>query len=736
MAFWKRASSKTGTKTPVPKSSSCPTKLSASSSNPTTRGPLAGFIPEEPGPGVDLGHSSSWTSTRSSRLSKTLQEFLSDPAALGYLIQYLEGRDAAQLVHFYLHVHSFRCSASTKLTGDHQVPASGQVDSRRLERVPEDDSLDLQDLDEASSSSSRFILPSSPSLHSPSSIPDNSGSVHSLDSGFFKSESDSSKVDCESRLSLIEGDFTAADFSPSPPSEDVGALPSEHVRAVGAPPSEHVGAVGAPPSEHVGALSEHVPNPPDQLCADPGTLASSDTFQDYPRDDQENQRAQALLKNRTEDAVKIYRKYISPESTTPIHIPVSMTKELVELICDPSGLVPASCFDNAQVEVLRSLETEYFPDFLESGFHAKHQVDVLTGSGSKVHVTDILFNDMALFHLMEFMEAEGQRPLIEFWMAANNFQHSFLQGPYDDRRGSGETTHDAMILYDKFFSMQATSPLGFDDKVRLAIENNICQETGPVMDCFVRPMEIIVEYLEARYLHKFLNSKLFHSYVKELISSIQSSTRNFSSVGRSVSTESLSSLTSDNTSRVSNSGASRNTLLAGGDKMNTQLSPHQRFENMRIDYGMLTDPDSLWKRNPIKSKVGKVDYLGRYHSSWEQAPDLGKEKGLLGKAVRRLGRGDQVRLQEEMAWQLAEMFVKDVTSITLNADNSPEAFQEADEKEEASSGITHENSSNINSATTTATTNNRIITNNVNNNPYKTGVIKKSHSDNTGLQCV
>ena len=30
----------------------------------------------------------------------------------------------------------YRCSASTKLTGDHQVPASGQVDSRRLERVP------------------------------------------------------------------------------------------------------------------------------------------------------------------------------------------------------------------------------------------------------------------------------------------------------------------------------------------------------------------------------------------------------------------------------------------------------------------------------------------------------------------------------------------------------------------------------------------------------------------------
>ena len=33
----------------------------------------------------------------------------------------------------------------------------------------------------------------------------------------------------------------------------------------------------------------------------------------------------------------------------------------------------------------------------------------------QVRMTDILFNDIALFHLMEFMESEGQRPVIEFW---------------------------------------------------------------------------------------------------------------------------------------------------------------------------------------------------------------------------------------------------------------------------------------------------------------------------------
>jgi hypothetical protein len=37
-----------------------------------------------------------------------LQEFLVDPNALGYLIQFLETRNASQLVKFWLDVESFR----------------------------------------------------------------------------------------------------------------------------------------------------------------------------------------------------------------------------------------------------------------------------------------------------------------------------------------------------------------------------------------------------------------------------------------------------------------------------------------------------------------------------------------------------------------------------------------------------------------------------------------------------
>jgi hypothetical protein len=62
---------------------------------------------------------------------------------------------------------------------------------------------------------------------------------------------------------------------------------------------------------------------------------------------------------------------------------------------------------------------------------------------------------------------------------------------------------------------------GFDNKIRLEIEKNICEEGGPGLDCFAMPLELIARYLEQVYLHPFLTSKLFQNYVKDLIATIQ-----------------------------------------------------------------------------------------------------------------------------------------------------------------------------------------------------------------------
>ena len=122
---------------------------------------------------------------------------------------------------------------------------------------------------------------------------------------------------------------------------------------------------------------------------------------------------------------------------------------------------------------LKTPLSDYFPDFLKSEYHAKHLVDILTGG--QVMISDIVFNETALSHFMEFMETQSKLSLMEFVLSAVNFHQS----------GKCDTSQaDAMVLYEKYFSMQASSPLGFDDSIRLQIENNICSNGGPYHSCF------------------------------------------------------------------------------------------------------------------------------------------------------------------------------------------------------------------------------------------------------------
>ena len=291
-----------------------------------------------------------------------LQEVLHDPPALAYFIQYLEARDAVQLVKFWLDVESFRSSAAAVI-------------------------------------SSPFVSSNQEPLN----------------------------------LSMIE---------------------SSHIRAT----ESFDSGLGKHDTELDPELEISTSELNSSVLSGPETKIS---------------RAESILKTRTEDAVNIYRRYIAPDCSRPLHLPTEFKAEIVERICAETGQVSAECFTAAQEKVVEILELEYFPDFLKSEYHAKHQVDVLTGG--QVYLADILYNDTALAHFMEFMETMGKRHIVEFWFTATNF-HQLL---------NCETSQDdAMVLYEKYFSMQASSPLGFSDTVRLQIENNICSEDGPDQTCF------------------------------------------------------------------------------------------------------------------------------------------------------------------------------------------------------------------------------------------------------------
>ena len=53
---------------------------------------------------------------------------------------------------------------------------------------------------------------------------------------------------------------------------------------------------------------------------------------------------------------------------------------------------------------------------------------------------------------------------------------------------------DDVVL--RYFSLQATGRLRFDDNVRLEVESNICSEHGVTMDCFSTPRHIIYCHME------------------------------------------------------------------------------------------------------------------------------------------------------------------------------------------------------------------------------------------------
>lgn len=92
---------------------------------------------------------------------------------------------------------------------------------------------------------------------------------------------------------------------------------------------------------------------------------------------------------------------------------------------------------------------------------------------------------------------------------------------------------------------------------------------------------------------------------------------------------------------------------------------------MLIDSRQLYNPDLLWRRNSVAGLTfGRVDALGRYERDFDMAEppqdDDRWSKNRLKKAMRKLVNLPEDKAQEELAWQVAEMIVKDITSVTMN----------------------------------------------------------------------
>lgn len=178
-----------------------------------------------------------------------------------------------------------------------------------------------------------------------------------------------------------------------------------------------------------------------------------------------------------------------------------------------------------------------------------------------------------------------------------------------------------------------------------------------------------------------MKSQLFFKYLSELMHKIQASKEIDKKQTKLLPTnrhrKTFSDCTSDK-AKASINGKCQNTLLA--------MESKPRNSDMQIDSRQIYNPDLLWRRkNSLNGlSFGRVDEFGRFERDFEISPvsslpnrALGDEQKSHSKwnhtqnkiknAVRKLVNLPEDKVQEEIAWQVAEMIVKDVTNVTLNS---------------------------------------------------------------------
>ncbi|KAL6255972.1 hypothetical protein P5V15_013209 [Pogonomyrmex californicus] len=362
-----------------------------------------------------------------------------------------------------------------------------------------------------------------------------------------------------------------------------------------------------------------------------------------------------------QDALRIYKKYILKETLGINQISEELKLDMEKAVVQENIEPILRCLSAIQSIVYDVLENEYINDFLRSEFHCKHQIDVLT-SGN-VQLADILYNETAFFYFMEFMELENKRELLDFWMSAISYKQNLLE-----KKGEAnpeEAQSDAVIIYEKYFSLQATMPLGFSDKIRFHVEQNICREdeSGPQPDCFDKPSKIVYHFLNKHYLPAFLSSQLYYKYLSELISTIQTSPcpSLHSKIRRTG---------SDCSSEVSSVCTSMPSISYIGNNGNRLSDKKTINSHLNIDTRQLYDPDSLWRRNKYSLSIGYIDNLGRFITEIEPDP-YRKYESRLTRVVKRFVNIEQDKAKEELAWRIAEMIIREITSLTLGASNLP-----------------------------------------------------------------
>lgn len=630
---------------------------------------------------------------RVSKLSRRMIDILAEQSCICYFVQFLESKNALSLIKFWLEVESFKAAASESARGvlRSSVSGSGGHAHGRLHRSVSSDGYD---------SLSYF------------SIDCDSLSTNSFSENAFEDSQSADDVrELDSR--------TSQSCTPIPPPTPLEVLEEVDIKddgSVTAVPQEDEAGGKEPKDKHMEVCDITVmrqsltDDEKTQICeAGKGTpmeATITTTVTAKPI-----RPFNSLINS---DAVRIYRKYLVTNSPHYIEMPATVLSNISLALAGSSGMCSEIIFNEAQNHLLEMLEQSYLNPFLESSFYCKYTLEVLTSDN--LTLRDILGSEMALFYFMEHLEQQGKRHYLEFYVGAVHFKRSV--------ENQIQAQKDAVVLYEKYFSLQATCTLGLSDKIRFLLEEHICSsDSSIVAECFELPVRIIEHFLEQRYFAGFIKSPLYCRFISELLGKVKTSAgandgargtegqRNGGIggvAGRRGHRKTLSDVTSDCSAGGGRRGntvafiSSQNTLLAMSDTNYQRNRKHLVAvalaaasngpsgggtggcgsvsgggDIMQIDSRQLYNPDLLWRRrtSPVAGLTfGRIDALGRYERDFDIAePPSGDDRwnrNRIKKAVRKLVNLPEDKAQEELAWQVAEMIVKDITNVTMNSSSS------------------------------------------------------------------
>ncbi|KAK2703936.1 hypothetical protein QYM36_017729 [Artemia franciscana] len=320
--------------------------------------------------------------------------------------------------------------------------------------------------------------------------------------------------------------------------------------------------------------------------------------------------------NHRSEAIEIFNRYISKDAIDPVGVSGELRTTLIKKIFDQTYELNEHCFLEVEDMVVKILEEEFLADFFSSRFAQKYLLDLLTSA--KAQIIDLLSCELSFSYLSEFMSKTEDKSLLNFWLSVNNFKAQISSS----EDVTPQVQEDAMVLYNRFFSLQATDPLSISEKYRSELELNICREGGPSFDCFDGALSEALNLINERYLPVFTQSETYFNFLAELMRACRDTELHHKRQGSDSTTTSDFSLSTQSVFNYPVAQRSRGSTLP-------------RNVSFSINVKELSDPDTIWKRHHSRSlSLGSVSEFGRFRPELEPQPDV-KPKESIKTAVRK-----------------------------------------------------------------------------------------------------